>query len=270
MRIKLLRGDDEATVLLVHPATLDEYAGALGHARPRGAPHAGRLRRGHHRRAARPVGSCPTWPRPAGRGSSTRRRRSLCWPARPSPRRRASYLPVPPLRPRPPRSDRDGGPALAAIRALAASGAQVDQALATLDDAGLPDAVRQTLRRQVREALDSRSEGVGEALDRAEKTLALPWRTSEPQGFRPAASAAGAGPLPWRARAGQDAHPRRAGRLPADSRPAHRRTTPLRSDRGVPARRLSWPCARDRPRPRGPSSAWPGRAARESRRWPRP
>lgn len=29
MRVKLLRGDDEATVLLVHPATLEEYARAL-------------------------------------------------------------------------------------------------------------------------------------------------------------------------------------------------------------------------------------------------
>ena len=29
MRVKLLQGDDEATVLLVHPATLEEYVGAL-------------------------------------------------------------------------------------------------------------------------------------------------------------------------------------------------------------------------------------------------
>ena len=84
-----------------------------------------------------------------------------------------------------PRGGGTGGPALAAVRALDAPGAHVDQALATLDDAGLPTAVRQTLRRQVREALASRSDAVGEALDRAEKALALPWRASEPQGFDP-------------------------------------------------------------------------------------
>ena len=85
----------------------------------------------------------------------------------------------------PPQGSGSGGPALAAVGAPAAVGTQVDQALATLDAAGLPAAVRQTLRRHVRDALASRADAVSETLDRAKKVLALPWRTSQPQGFDP-------------------------------------------------------------------------------------
>ena len=184
MRIELLRGDDEATVLLVHPTTLDEYAGALdtlGRAERRPAAGCGVVTTAEQR---------ARWELPdlaaSGRAplvDSAQAFALLAGPAEPETSCEPSAGPA--TEAAPPRSGQDGGPALAAVRALAAPGAQVDQALATLDGAGLPAAVRQTLRRRVREALASRSYAVSEALDRAEKALALPWRTSEPQGFDP-------------------------------------------------------------------------------------
>ena len=184
MRVKLLRGDGEATVLLVHPATLEEYAGALdtlGRAERRPANGYGVVTTAEQR---------ARWELPdlaaSGRAplvDSAQAFALLAGPAEPETSCEPSAGPA--TEAAPPRSGRDGGPALAAVRALAAPGAQVDQALATLDGAGLPAAVRQTLRRRVREALASRSYAVSEALDRAEKALALPWRTSEPQGFDP-------------------------------------------------------------------------------------
>ena len=186
MRVKLLRGDDEATVLLVHPATLEEYARALdtlGRAERRPANGCGVVTTAEQRARwelpdlaasgrARIVGSAQAFALLAG-------------PAEPETAREPSAGPAAGAAPPPRGGGESGGPDLAAVRALAAPGTQVDQALATLDDAGLPAAVRQTLRRQVREALDSRSDAVREALGRAEKALALPWRTSEPQGFDP-------------------------------------------------------------------------------------
>ncbi len=186
MRVKLLRGDDEATVLLVHPATLEEYARALD--------TLGRAERG-------PANGCGVvttaeqrarWELPdlaaSGRArvvDSAQAFALLAGPAAPETAWEPSAGPAAGAAPPPRGGGGSGGPALAAVRALAASDMQVDQALATLDDAGLPAAVRQTLRRQVREALDFRSDAVSEALGRAEQALALPWRTSEPQGFDP-------------------------------------------------------------------------------------
>ena len=51
MRVKLLRGDDEATVLLVYPATIDEYTQALD-AAGRAAGAAGASGTGSARRQA--------------------------------------------------------------------------------------------------------------------------------------------------------------------------------------------------------------------------
>ena len=186
MRVKLLRGDDEATVLLVHPATLEEYARALdtlGRAERRPANGCGVVTTAEQR---------ARWELPdlaaSGRArvvDSAQAFALLAGPAEPETAWEPSAGPAAGAAPPPRGGGGSGGPALAAVRALAAPGTQVDQALATLDDAGLPAAVRQTLRRQVREALDSRSDAVREALGRAEKALALPWRTSESQGFDP-------------------------------------------------------------------------------------
>ena len=186
MRVKLLRGDDEATVLLVHPATLEEYAEALD-----------TLGRAGHR----PADGCAVvttaeqrarWELPdlaaSGRARVVDSVQAFALLADPAAEPETSCEPS--AGPAAgaacsPRGSGACGPALAGVRALDASGAQEDQALATLDDAGLPAAVRQTLRRQVREAIASRSDAVSAALGRAEKVLALPWRTSEPQGFDP-------------------------------------------------------------------------------------
>ena len=184
MRVKVLRGDDEATVLLVHPATQEEYARALDTL---------------GRAGCRPAGGCGVvttaeqrtrWELPDlaafGRAplvDSAQAFALLAGPAEPETSCEPSAGPAAEAASQ--RSGQDGGPAPAAVRALAARGAEVDQALATLDDASLPAGVRQTLRRRVREAIASRSDAVSAALDRAEKALALPWRTSEPQGFDP-------------------------------------------------------------------------------------
>ena len=185
MRVKLLRGDGEATVLLVHPATLDEYAGALdrlGRAERPPADGCGVVTTAEQR---------ARWELPdlaaSGRAQLVDSAQAFALLAGPTAEPETSYEPSagPAAGAAPRRSDRDAVAALAAVRALDAPGTQVDQALATLDDAGLPAAARQTLRRQVREALDSRSEAVSEALDRSGKALTLPWRTSEPQGFDP-------------------------------------------------------------------------------------
>ena len=186
MRVKLLRGDDEASVLLVHPATLEEYVWSLdtlGRAERRPADGCGVVTTAEQR---------SRWELPdlsaSGRArvvDSAQAFALLAGPAEPETAWEPSAGPAAGAAPPPRGGGGSGASALAAVRALAAPGTQVDQALATLDDAGLPAAVRQTLRRQVREALDSRSEAVSEALGRAGKALALPWRTSEPQGFDP-------------------------------------------------------------------------------------
>ena len=183
MRVKLLRGDEEATVLLVHPGTLEEYAGALdtlGRAERPPANGCGVVTTAEQR---------ARWELPdlaaSGRAPLVDPAQAFALLAGPAEPETSCEPSAGPAEAAPPRSGRDGGPALAAVRALAAPGAQVDQALATLDDAGLPAAVRRTLRRRVRAALASRSEAVSEVLDRAEKALALPWRTFEPQGFDP-------------------------------------------------------------------------------------
>ncbi len=54
--------------------------------------------------------------------------------------------------------------------------------LTTLDAAGLPGPVRETLQRNVRQALASQAQAVDEALDRAEMVLALPWHTRSRSG----------------------------------------------------------------------------------------
>jgi hypothetical protein len=67
MRVKLLRGDDEAVMLLVHPATLEEYAGAL---ETRSAGRGAGLQTvaaWSPPSSSTPGGNCPTWPHPAGR-----------------------------------------------------------------------------------------------------------------------------------------------------------------------------------------------------------
>ena len=198
MRVKLLRGDDDATVLLVHPATIDEYTqalDALGRAAGDGGPGVGQA-------AGGPARSCcvvttaeqrARWDLPdlaaSGRARVVDPAQAFGllldgagWPE-------AAHEPPagPAAEAAPPRRDGgSGGPALDAVRALVTPGARLDRVLATLDAAGLPGPVRETLWRNVRQALASEAEAVDEPLDSAETVLSLPWRTREPQRFDPA------------------------------------------------------------------------------------
>ena len=191
MRVKLLRGGDEATVLLVYPATINEYGqalDALGRAGGEGGPGAGRA-------DVRPAsGACVV--STAEQGArwdlpdlvATGRARTVD-PAQAfgllvDGTGRAETPTEPAAGPAP--SARKGGsdsPVLAALRALVTPGARLDQVLAALDEAGLPAGVRETLRRDLRHALASQSEAVDQALDRAATVLSLPWRKQQPQRF---------------------------------------------------------------------------------------
>ena len=200
MRMKLLRGDDDATVLLVYPATIDEYTQALD-ALGRAAGAAGDGGPGVGQAAGGPARSCcvvttaeqrARWDLPdlaaSGRARVVDSAQAFGLLLDGAGRPEAAHRPPagPAADAAPPRRDGgSGGPALGAVRALVTPGARLDQVLATLDAAGLPGPVRQTLRRNVRQALASEAQAVDEALDRAETVLALPWRTCEPQRFDP-------------------------------------------------------------------------------------
>ena len=199
MRMKLLRGDDDATVLLVYPATIDEYTQALD-AVGRAAGAAGDGRAGVGQAAGEPARCCcvvttaeqrARWDLPdlaaSGRARVVDPAQAfgllLDGAGRPE---AAHQPPAGPAAAAPPRRDGgSGGPALDAVRALVTPGARLDQVLATLDAAGLPGPVRQMLRRNVRQSLASEAQAVDEALDRAETVLALPWHTRKPQRFDP-------------------------------------------------------------------------------------
>ena len=198
MRVKLLRGDDDATVLLVYPATIDEYTQALD-ALGRAAGAAGDGGLGVGQAAGGVARSCCVattaeqrvrWDLPdlaaSGRARAVDPAQAfgllLDGAGRPEAAHRA---PAGPAAAPPRRDGGSGGPALDAVRALVTPGARLDQVLATVDAAGLPGPVRQTLRRNVRQALASEAQAVDEALDRAETVLSLPWRTCEPQRFDP-------------------------------------------------------------------------------------
>ena len=200
MRMKLLRGDDDATVLLVYPATIDEYTQALD-ALGRAAGAAGDGGPGVGQAAGGPARSCcvvttaeqrARWDLPdlaaSGRARVVDSAQAFGLLLDGAGRPEAAHQPPagPAADAAPPRRDGgSGGPALDAVRALVTPGARLDQVLATLDAAGLPGPVRQTLRRNVRQALASEAQAVDEALDRAETVLALPWHTREPQRFDP-------------------------------------------------------------------------------------
>ena len=200
MRVKLLRGEDDATVLLVYPSTIDEYGQALD---TLGRPaHAAGNRGPDVSRAGRSPadGSCVVttaeqrarWDLPdlaaSGRARVVDAAQALGLLLDRAARPKAAD--TPPAGPAaeaapPPRDGASGGSGLAAIRALVTLGGRLDQVLGALEDAGLPGSVRHTLRREVGQALASESEAVAEALDRAAMVLALPWRTREPERFDP-------------------------------------------------------------------------------------
>ena len=73
------------------------------------------------------------------------------------------------------------GPASEALRALAAPDPRLDQALEALERVDLPGGVCETLRRELRRTLPSRT--VGKMVDRAQRALRPPWRQRSPARF---------------------------------------------------------------------------------------
>ena len=190
MRVRLLRGDDDNTVLLVYPATRDEHCrvldtvgcpgGSQGRSRPAGGAYVVTTAAQRERWGLADLAA-------SGRVRVVDEAQALGLLCDGAAGLGAAEAPlagaaaeVPP-----PAGGRSVASALESVRALAAPGARLDQVLDALEAAELPRPASETLRRSVR-ALGSDAAAVDEALDRAEMVLALPWRTREPERFDPA------------------------------------------------------------------------------------
>ena len=190
MRVRLLRGDDDNTVLLVYPATRDEHCrvldtigcpgGSQGRSRPAGGAYVVTTAAQRERWGLADLAA-------SGRVRVVDEAQALGLLCDGAAGLGAAEAPlagaaaeVPP-----PAGGRSVASALESVRALAAPGARLDEVLDALEAAELPRPASETLRRSVR-ALGSDAAAVDEALDRAEMVLALPWRTREPERFDPA------------------------------------------------------------------------------------
>ena len=249
MRVRLLRGDDDNTVLLVYPATRDEHCrvldtvgcpgGSQGRSRPAGGAYVVTTAAQRERWGLADLAA-------SGRVRVVDEAQALGLLCDGAAGLGAVEAPlagaaaeVPP-----PAGGRSVASALESVRALAAPGARLEQVLEALEAAELPRPASETLRRSVR-ALGSDAAAVDEALDRTEMVLALPWRTRRAGAVRPGVCGAGARPHPRRPRAGQDPPPAGAGGVPADPRPAHRgRRAPQPGRRSRALGRRPWRCRR--------------------------
>ena len=190
MRVRLLRGDDDNTVLLVYPETRDEHCrvldtvgcpgGSQGRSRPAGGAYVVTTAAQRERWGLADLAA-------SGRVRVVDEAQALGLLCDGAAGLGAAEAPlagaaaeVPP-----PAGGRSVASALESVRALAAPGARIDEVLDALEAAELPRPASETLRRSVR-ALGSDAAAVDEALDRAEMVLALPWRTREPERFDPA------------------------------------------------------------------------------------
>lgn len=174
MRVKLLRDDEDATVRLVYPSTAAEYAdafetlGALAGPGGAGGPD-----------------------RPGGSYVVTTESQRAQWRlpdlcssvgARVVDESEAFDLlcesagAAPPARPAAP-----GDSVLEALEALSAPNPRLEQVLEVLERIDLPVAVCETLHRELRRTLVSRT--VGKVVDRAQRVLRLPWRRRSPARF---------------------------------------------------------------------------------------
>ena len=177
MRVKLLRDEDGATVRLVYPGTLAEYGdafetlGALAGPAGDGGPDAGRDHAG---------GSYVV---------TTESQRSrwqlpdlwLSGRARVVVDESEAFDLLSDAVAAPPRPAAPGDAELEALDALTAPDPRLGQVLEALERIDLPGAVCETLRRELRRTLASRT--VGKVVDRAQRVLRLPWRRRSPARF---------------------------------------------------------------------------------------
>ena len=172
MRVKLLR-DEDATVRLVYPSTAAEYAeafetlGALAGPSGAGGPD-------------RPRGSYVVT-------TESQRARwrlpDLCSSggARVVDESEAFELLCESAAAPAPRPDAPGDAVLEALGALDAPDPRLEQLFEALEHIDLPGAVCETLRRELRRTLSSRT--VGKVVDRAQRVLRLPWHRRSPARF---------------------------------------------------------------------------------------
>ena len=226
MRVRLLRGDDDNTVLLVYPETRDEHCrvldtvgcpgGSQGRSRPAGGAYVVTTAAQRERWGLADLAA-------SGRVRVVDEAQALGLLCDGAAGLGAAEAPlagaaaeVPP-----PADGRSVASALESVRALAAPGARLEQVLEALEAAELPRPASETLRRSVR-ALGSDADGgrrgAGPGGDGAGPAVA----NARAGAVRPGACGAGARPHPRRPRAGQDPPPAGAGGVPADPRPAHR------------------------------------------------
>ena len=178
MRVKLLRDEDGATVRLVYPSTAEEYAeafetlGALAAPAGAGGPDAGRDHAGVSY-VVTTESQRAQWQLPDLCSSGGTRVVDeseafdlLC---------ESDAAAVPP-RPAAP-----GDAELEALDALTAPDPRLEQVLEALERIDLPGAVCETLRRELRRTLTSRT--VGKVVDRAQRVLRLPWSRRSPARF---------------------------------------------------------------------------------------
>ena len=172
MRVKLLR-DEDATVRLVYPSTAAEYAEAF--------ETLGAL--------AGPAGdSGPDRPRGSYVVTTESQRAQWRLPdlcssggARVVDESEAFDLLCESAAAPPPRPDDPGDAVLEALGALDAPDPRLEQLFEALEHIDLPGAVCETLRRELRRTLASRT--VGKVVDRAQRVLRLPWRRRSPARF---------------------------------------------------------------------------------------
>ena len=200
MRVKLLRRNDDTRLLLVYPSTCDEYGDALDRlgdlfrASGNGRPDASRA----DDRPATCYYMVTTAEQRARWGlpdlvASARARvveeeeeelLGLLGDGFSRPAAADEGRSDPAAEAAPP--SRGSGSGVDALRALATPDARVDEVLGALEVAAAPAAVCETLRRGLGETLESQAEALGEALDRAQLALSLPWGTRAPTRFAPA------------------------------------------------------------------------------------
>ena len=195
MRVKVLRQEDDNTVRLVYPSTLREYREAI---EPLGRP-ARAAGNGHFdadQARSGPAGRSfvvttaeqrHLWELPdltaTGRARVVDEERAFALLGNGMAPSEAADEPSAAAAAETPPDGRSCSAALEALRALVTPSADVERMLGSLQDAGLPRAVRKTLRRDIRRALASQSQALDAALERAGRGLDLPWRTREPERF---------------------------------------------------------------------------------------
>ena len=197
MRMKLLRSEDDTTVLLVYPDTADEYGAVVEVlARPawpvgdRGPDVCSGSGPGHAPYVVTTATQRTRWDlpdlaiRPGARVVDEPRALVLLHEGAFRPHTAAT--PFPGHDPQAVPSPENGGSVASSLDdalALSAPGARLDAVIEVLEGAGVPRRVRETLTLEPAPARMPGAASIERVRNRLQLLLALPWQRSEPQGF---------------------------------------------------------------------------------------